>query len=390
LQQYYAVGHAVCATYLYSAVTAIAIENMESKYLPSLDSIWNDIVGKKIYITGGIGTRQFHDEGFGSDYLLPNERAYCETCSSIGFTFWNRRMNLLTGDAKYADLLELTMYNAAIAGVSLSGDRFFYTNPLESNGKNVRQAWDDPPCCPTNMVRFLPEIGSSIYGKTNREIYINQFIGSEAKIAVGGNEITLTQETDYPWGGRISLKFDPKNAADLSVHIRIPGWAQGELLPGGLYNYLNSEASKENVTLKVNGERIGKIQMEKGYAVINRKWEKGDKMELELPMKVQLIVSNPKISDNKGKAVLTRGPFIYCIEETDNRNYFDRDKELFLLTNGLKAEYQSDLLEGVVRINGIASLSSGEEKINITAIPYYAWCNREKGRMKVWIPGLID
>lgn len=385
-QQYYAVGHAVCASYLYSAVTDIAIENRESKYLPALDSIWNDIVGKKLYITGGIGTRQFHDEGFGSAYLLPNDRAYCETCSSIGFTFWNRRMNLLYGDAKYADLTELTMYNAALAGVSLSGDRFFYTNPLESSGNNKRQPWDDPPCCPTNIVRFLPEIGSTIYGKTDKGIYINQFIGNEAKIDVGDQKIYLKMETNYPWDGRIRVKVDPEIPSDLTLHIRIPGWAQAELLPGGLYEYLKDENLKEVVNLKVNGERIHKIHMEWGYAVIDRKWKQGDFVELDLPLNIRLIAGNPRIGDADGKVVLMRGPIVYCLEEVDNEHYFDETDKLYLLPSLLNAEYRKDLLNGVVVIKGRATLSQSNKEIDITAIPYYAWCNREQGQMKVWLP----
>lgn len=388
--QYYAVGHAVRAGYLYSAITDLASEMKGSKYLPALDSIWNDMVGRKMYITGGVGTRQFHDEGFGSAFLLPNDQAYCETCSSVALNYWNRRMNFLHADAKYADYVELTMYNSIISGLSHEGDKTFYTNPLESNGTHQRYVWHNPPCCPTNLVRFLPEIGSTIYGKTDHEIYINQFIGSEAKITVGGNEVTLIQETNYPWGGKISIKIDPKKPAELMLHIRIPGWAQGELLPGGLYEYLSTDGLKENITLKVNGEKISKIQMERGYAVINRKWEKGDKLELELPMKVQLVVSNPKISDNQGKVVLTHGPFIYCIEETDNKKYFDHAGDLFLVPNGLKVENRNDLLDGVSVISGIVSSRSGNEKISITAVPYYAWSNREPGRMKVWLPGLID
>jgi len=385
-QQFYAVGHAVRATYLYSAMTDLSMETKSNKYLQALDSIWNDIVGKKLYITGGIGTRQFHNEGFGSAYLLPNDQAYCETCSSIGFTFWNRRMNMLTGDAKYADLLELTMYNAAIAGVSLSGDRFFYTNILESKGRARRQPWDDPPCCPTNMVRFLPEIGSTIYGKTGKGIYINQFIGNEAKIAMENQEIALKMETDYPWEGSVTLEIDPQAPVDLALHIRIPGWAQGELLPDGLYHYVADDKNPgKEVILKVNGKTIHKIQLEKGYAVIKRKWQKGDKVELELPMQVKLVAGNPRIEDTQGKVVIMRGPIVYCLEETDNKRFFDNANLVYMLPSNLKTKYRNDLLDGIVTISGTASLNDRNKDIDITAIPYYAWCNREEGQMKVWL-----
>lgn len=390
-QQFYAVGHAVRATYLYSAMADLSMEMNNTKYLPALDSIWNDIVGKKLYITGGIGTRQFHDEGFGSAYLLPNDQAYCETCSSIGFTFWNRRMNGLHGDAKYADLAELTMYNAAIAGVSLSGDRFLYTNPLESKGNVRRQPWDNPPCCPTNIVRFLPEIGSTIYGKTEKEIYVNQFIGNEAKISVGNQKINMKMRTDYPWDGKINMEINPETAVDFSLYIRIPGWAQGELLPGGLYSYLPAESnSGKEVTLNVNGKRIQQIQMERGYAVIQRKWKKGDKVELDIPMQVRIVGGSLRMEDKQGKAVIMRGPLVYCIEETDNKNYFEEGIEAMLGPGGLTSEFRTDLLNGVWVIHGKAIVPGKKQEMDITAIPYYAWCNREQGRMKVWLPFLPD
>jgi DUF1680 family protein len=389
-EQYYAIGHAVRAGYLYSSMVDIAMETKESRYLPALDSIWNDIVRKKLYITGGIGTRQFHDEGFGTEYLLPNDQAYCETCANIALTFWNRRMNRLYGNAKYADLVELTMYNSGISGVSLSGDRFFYTNPLESDGKHRRRAWFNPPCCPSNVVRFLPEIGSVIYGKTDDAIYVNQFIGSEATLTLGDQEVTLTQETRFPWDGRISLKVDPVAPNDFKLYIRFPGWARGELLPGDLYHYLEDETLTEKVILKVNGKRIRKIQSERGYAALDRKWEKGDLVELELPMEIRLVAGNPRIEDADGKAVLMRGPMVYCVEEIDNQPYFDHTSVVYLLRSGLKAEYQDELLGGVVTIHGTATLPSREEDVAITAIPYYAWCNRGQGQMKVWLPAQTE
>lgn len=386
-EQYYAVGHAVRAGYLYSSMADIAMENGEAKYLPALDSIWQDIVGKKLYITGGIGTRQFHNEGFGTDYLLPNDQAYCETCSSIALTFWNRRMNLLHGDAKYADLMELTMYNSGISGVSLSGDRFFYANPLESDGKAQRRVWFNPPCCPSNVVRFLPEIGSAIYGRTDHSIYINQFIGSEAAIAVAGQDVTLVQETDYPWDGRVRLRVNPATFVDFTLYIRIPGWALGKLLPGDLYHYLGDETlPKEGVTLKVNGENIRNLHLKKGYAVINRKWKKGDWVELQLPMNARLVAGNPRIEDTRGKAVLMRGPLVYCVEEIDNKRYFDDAANTHLQPAAFEAKYRDDLLNGVVTIEATAFSPTNGEAFRITAVPYYAWNNRGQGRLKVWLP----
>ncbi|MEO6134134.1 MAG: beta-L-arabinofuranosidase domain-containing protein [Ginsengibacter sp.] len=384
--QFYAAGHAVRAGYLYSAVTDISIEKKETKYLAALDSIWNDIVGKKMYITGGVGSRQFHDEGFGSPYLLPNDQAYCETCSGIAFTFWNRRMNMLTGDAKYADIAELTMYNTTLAGVSLSGDKFFYTNPLESKGKNERESWNNPACCPSNIVRFLPEIGSTIYGKTSKAIYINQFIGNTAQISMGDQNITMKMESNYPWDGRINLALDPLKPVDISLHIRIPGWASGELIPGQLYHYAeNKMASTEKVILKVNGIRISSITMEKGYAIIKRNWKKGDKIELVLPMPIKLVAGNDKIESTRGQLAITRGPLVYCLEQTDNKSFFENATDKLLRTLVLKAKYRDDMLNGVMTINGAGVLSGKNENIKITAIPYYAWANREQGQMKVWL-----
>lgn len=389
-QQFHAVGHAVRATYLYSAMTDISIEKKDTKYLVALDSIWNDIVGKKIYITGGIGTRQFHDEGFGSAYQLPSDQAYAETCSNIGLNFWNRRMNRLHGHSKYADLVELTMYNSAISSVSLSGTSFFYTNPLESNGKLKRHTWSNPPCCPTNIVRFLPEIGSTIYGKTKDGIYINQFIGNNTEINIANQKISMLMETNYPWGGRISLKVDPESPVDLALHFRIPGWAQGELLPGGLYQYLDDETNPfKEVVLKINGSKIQHIDMQNGYAVIQRKWKKGDEVELELPMKVRLMTGNTLVESTHGKAAIMRGPVVYCIEETDNKSFFEDPDSTKLVASGLNANYRNDLLEGVVTISGFASCPSKVDKMNITAVPYYAWSNRDQGQMKVWLPFLF-
>ena len=291
------------------------------------------------------------------------------------------------GDAKYADLVELTMYNAAIAGVSISGDRFFYTNPLESQGKNTRSPWDDPPCCPSNIVRFLPEIGSTIYGQRDKEIYINQFIANRTKISVANQEINLNMETGYPWEGSIRLNIDPETPVDFAMYVRIPGWAQNQLLPGGLYHYVDGEPNQgKAVILKVNGSRIQKINMVNGYAVIKRKWKKGDRVELELPMNPRLVAGNSRIADTHGKVVIMRGPLVYCIEETDNKKYFEEGNEAMLGSVGVTSEFKTDLLNGVWVIHGKIIVPGKKQEMDITAIPYYAWCNREQGQMKVWLP----
>jgi DUF1680 family protein len=384
--QHVAVGHAVRAAYLYSGITDVAMATHSSKYLPALNDIWNDITRKKLYVTGAIGTSEFHDEGFGKDYLLPNDKAYCETCSAIALMFWNKRMNLLDADTKYADMLELTMYNSGISGVSLTGDRFFYTNPLESKGKNKRSLWFEPGCCPSNMVRFLPEIGSYLYGKNEDGIFVNQFIASEANIKFKEGEITLKQEGNYPWDGKIRITVNPGTVQDFKLNVRIPGWAKGQWASGGLYNFIDvGKDAKTLVVLSVNGQPLKKLNMSQGYAVIDRKWKKGDLVEMDLPMDVKVVSGNPKIEDIAGKIVLSRGPVVYCVEEVDNPRYFDENNEAVLFTEGITAEYQAGLLGGVVKLKGKAFLVTTNEELDVTAIPYYAWCNRQQGKMKVWM-----
>jgi DUF1680 family protein len=241
------------------------------------------------------------------------------------------------------------------------------------------------------MVRFLPEIGTTIYGKTNDALYINQFIGSEAVITIADTEISIKQETNYPWAGMMNLQVDPEKPLSFAMKIRIPGWVQGELLPGGLYHYLNTKnQSDAKLSLKVNGRRIRKMELKDGYAVIDRKWEEGDRVELELPMDIRVVAGNPRIQDAEGKVVLMRGPVVYCLEEIDNKDFFKNSGKVYLKTNGLQAEYRDDLLNGVMTITGSVTVYETEEDISFTAIPYYAWNNRGQGNMIVWIPDQIN
>ncbi len=382
-QQYYAVGHAVRAAYLYSAMTEIALEKNIDKYTPALDSIWNDIITKKLYITGGIGTRQHHNEGFGTEYLLPNDQAYCETCSSIALTFWNRRMNQLHADAQYADLLELTMYNAAIAGVSLEGDRFFYSNPLASDGSHYRREWFNPPCCPSNMVRFIPEIGTTIYAKTENELYVNQFISSKVNVTLREQEVLVIQETDYPWEGVINLTVDMADPTQFALKMRVPGWAKNKLLPGDLYKYAGAYEDQTNLQVKVNGKKVEALKYESGYIILDREWSSNDEVELVLPMNISLITANQNIQDAMGKLVISRGPVIYCLEGVDNEDYFTQSYAI--RPESLNSEFRDDLLNGVVTIQGKAA-GENDQEIDVRAIPYYAWNNRGKNKMEVWLP----
>ena len=390
--QHEAEGHAVTAAYFYSAASDISAITHSDKYVPALNDIWSDIVNKKMYVTGGVGTSIYHNEGFKKPYEIPIDKAYQETCSSIGMTFWNRRMNWLEGDSKYADLTELIMYNAAISGVSLTGDRFFYTNPIVSNGKHQRKAWFDPACCPSNMVRFLPEIGGTIYAKDKNGIYINQFIGNEAKIRLNNNDISVKLETGFPWDGKVKLTFDPARDTSFVVNIRIPGWARGLYLPGSdLYQFLKENDSKnDDFQVYINSKKARSLTIKRGYVAVDRKWSKGDVIELELPMRIHAVTANAKLVDTHGKIALMRGPIVYCLEETDNPSYFDTTPEALIDPHNHKSEYKKDLLDGVVIINGKASVPGTGKDIVVTAVPYYSWANRTAGKMQVWLPAKLN
>jgi uncharacterized protein len=384
-KQFHATGHGVRAVYMYSAMADLAHETRSDRYLPALDSLWNDIITKKLYVTAGIGTHEFHDEGFGTPYKLPNHSAYCESCSGMGFSFWNRRMNLLHGDAAYADLVELLIYNAAISSVSLSGDKFFYRNPLESEGKSIRRPWFNPACCPSNMVRFLPEIGATIYAKDDNGIYINQFIGNEANIRIGDKNVNLRMETSFPWEGNVDVYVDPTENEAFKLYVRIPAWTTGKFLSNSdIYTFTdNASNSSPGTVIKVNGKRIRKPDITGGYAVIDREWKKGDHLEVEFPMVPHGLAGHPEIEATRGKVALMRGPVVYCLEEIDNPDYFKEAEEPKVGIDELSAEFDENLLGGVVRIKTKAT-TSANTVLEVTYVPYYSWANREVGKMKVW------
>ncbi len=384
-KQFHATGHGVRAVYMYSAMADLAHETRSDRYLPALDSLWHDITTKKLYVTAGIGTHEFHDEGFGTPYKLPNHSAYCESCSGMGFSFWNRRMNLLHGDAAYADLVELLIYNAAISSVSLSGDKFFYRNPLEYEGKSIRRPWFNPACCPSNMVRFLPEIGSTIYAKDADGIYINQFIGNEANIQIINKDVNLRMETSYPWEGNVDVYVDPAKNEAFKLYVRIPAWATGKFLSNSdIYTFTdNASNSGPGTVIKVNGKRIRKPDMAGGYAVIDREWKKGDRVELELPMTPHAVFGHPAIEDTKGKVALMRGPVVYCMEEMDNPAYFNATEEFKVHFDEITSDFEKDVLGGVVSLKSKAS-NAAKTSLEVTYVPYYSWANRDVGKMKVW------
>jgi DUF1680 family protein len=387
IEQDEAVGHAVRAVYMYSGMVDVAQLSGEKAYLDASEKIWDNVVGKKLYITGGIGaTGQW--EGFGKNYDLPNATAYCETCASIGNVFWNHRMFLATADAKYIDVLERTLYNALISGVSLSGDTFFYPNPLESRGQYQRSPWFSCACCPSNIARFVPQVPGYIYAVQENKIYVNLFVDNSTTLETDNNIVQLTQETKYPWDGKVKITVEPKHHAEFAIYVRIPGWTQNKPVPSDLYNYLAD--TKSQVSLRINGRDVP-VKTEKGYVRIDRNWKKGDVIELNLPMQIRRVIANNKVAADIGRVVLERGPIVYCAEGVDNSGHVLN----LLLPNDteLKTEYRKDLLNGVTVIRGKAIAlnynkdlkSIGKKEQEFTAVPYYAWAHRGAGEMAVWL-----
>ncbi|MEE8451195.1 MAG: glycoside hydrolase family 127 protein [Thermoguttaceae bacterium] len=387
VEQTEAVGHSVRAAYLYTGMADVAALTGNMEYVRAIDTIWKDVVGTKLYVTGGIGAAGGH-EGFGGRYELPNMRAYCETCASIANILWNHRMFLMRGDSKYIDVLERTMYNAALSGISMEGDTFFYPNVLESIGQHARSPWFGCACCPSNVARFIPSIPGFAYAQKDNDLYVNLFLGGDVTMDTADNRITLRQETEYPRNGAVKITVAPDKEADFAVNVRIPGWARNEVVPSDLYAFVTNVS--EAVSLKVNGETIP-LTIQKGYARIVRTWKKGDTIELDLPMPVRRIVAHPSVTADKGKVALQRGPLVYCLEGPDNDG-----QVLDLVISDdveLKTQFQPDLLGGVVTISGRAGTARrtldgrivpADSTKPFTAIPYYAWAHRGRAQMTVW------
>lgn len=370
LDQTEAVGHAVRAGYMFSAMADIAAITGDSIYAAAVDKIWEDIACKKTYITGGIGTER-GNEGFDRPYVLPNLTAYCETCASIALTFLNQRLFSLSGKAKYYDLLEKTLYNALISGVSLSGDRFFYPNPLESEGQHQRSEWFGCACCPSNIARFIPAVPGYVYSQTDEAIYVNLFIANTAQIEMRGTNVEIIQKTDYPWNGEVSLIINPKKDLAFCLKIRKPGWTQNEAMPGGLYQFRNP--SHSSVSLKVNNENLNYDTMD-GYILINRKWRKGDQLILDFPMEVREVVADEKIEEDWGKVAFQRGPIIFCAEWPETAT--GRVLNQVIPSNAVvSSQFIPEWLGGtqVVDVEGLR------------LIPYHLWNNRGSGEMEVWM-----
>jgi uncharacterized protein len=388
IQQSEAVGHAVRAAYMYSGMADVAALTGDDAYIRAIDRLWENVVSRKLYLTGGIGARA-QTEAFGADYELPNKQAYNETCAAIALAMWAERMFLLHGDSKYIDVLERVVYNGFLAGVSLQGDKFFYPNPLACDGRSPfnigtlgRAPWFACSCCPGNVVRFVPSLPGYVFAVRDRTIFVNLFVGDSGRVPLADQTVKLSQSTRYPWDGVVAIKVEPERAADFELRVRIPGWATGTPLPSSLYRY--AESTTDPVSLKVNGERAD-FQIDHGYAVLARHWQAGDTIELDLPMPIHRVLADDPLVADHGRVALERGPIVYCAEAIDNGGNI---AQLSLSDDmQLSHEWKPDLLGGVEIVRAQLPSAAADEKASvITAIPYYAWAHRAMGEMAVWLP----
>ncbi|MGA2749463.1 MAG: glycoside hydrolase family 127 protein [Verrucomicrobiota bacterium] len=384
-----AVGHAVRAGYLYSGMADVAALTGDKDYVRAIDAIWENAVGKKLYITGGIGAVGA-GEAFGPDYFLPNMSAYCETCAAVANAFWNQRLFLLHGDAKYVDVLERTLYNGLLSGVSLDGKTFFYPNPLESNRQHSRSPWFGCACCPGNITRFMPSVPGYLYAQKGDTLYVNLFAANNAEIKMDhGRTVKITEETRYPWDGSVTITLHPDAPVNFTVNLRVPGWARDQAVPSDLYKFVDHPNLP--VILKLNGQDVP-IKLDKGYASLSKQWKDGDSIELLLPMPVRRIAANPAVQADRGRIALQRGPIVFCLESPDNPEA--RVRSLMLPDDApLTASFEPALLNGVEVVRGQALLvkRNDQDKLDqipeqFQAIPYFAWANRGRSEMVVWTP----
>lgn len=386
VEQNEAVGHAVRAGYMYAGMADIAALTGDTSYVAAIDRIWDNIVGKKFYITGGVGATN-HGEAFGKNYELPNMTAYCETCAAIAQVYLNYRLFLLHGDARYYDALERSLYNGVISGISIDGGRFFYPNPLASMGQHDRKDWFGCACCPSNAARFIPSLPQYIYAVKDNSLYINLFNGNTMTTKVGGKAVTVEQQTNYPWEGDVDIVIR-KGAGEFALNLRIPGWVRGEVVPSDLYTF--ADGKKLGYTVKVNGEEVSS-ELQNGYFVVSRKWKAGDKVSLHLDMEPRVVRANNKVAADRGRVAIERGPVVYCAEFPDNKC------DIFSVLMNQKPTFST----GSAQIAGISvptimtdvqSLNYGADgklhadDAKLTLIPYFAWNHRGPGNMAVWLP----
>jgi DUF1680 family protein len=370
-------GHAVRAMYLYTGAADVGAAKGDSGYMQAMKTVWEDVVYRNMYVTGGIGSSG-RNEGFSVDYDLPNEEAYSETCASVGMVFWNQRMNLLEGDSKYIDVLERSLYNGALDGLSLTGDHFFYGNPLASSGQHARREWFGTACCPSNISRLVASVGDYIYAKNESGIWLNLFIGNETDFELKGNSVGLKVDTDFPWDGTVKIEVNPEKDTPFDFHLRIPGWVTETPVPGNLYTPVNTEFPIFDI--QING-MPAKFDQKDGYAVLSRTWQKGDIITFTLPLPVRELQARPEVTANTNRVALQRGPLVYCVEGTDN------DGIVSTLVLPSNAEFRVDdyeVLQEPVKAIRFSGMKSGE-KTEAVAIPYYTWANRGKNEMQVWI-----
>ena len=383
-----AVGHAVRAAYMYAGMADVAALTGDKDYIKAIDAIWDNIVTKKLYITGGIGATN-NGEAFGANYELPNMSAYCETCAAIGNVYVNYRLFLLHGESKYYDVLERTLYNGLISGVSLEGNGFFYPNPLESMGQHQRQAWFGCACCPSNICRFIPSLPGYIYAVKGKDVYVNLFLSNSATLDVAGRKLSLTQKTDYPWNGETVLKIDKNSVGEFNLKVRIPGWLRNSVVPSNLYQY--TDGKRLGFSFIINGVTVPLLVSKDGYVNIERKWKKGDEVVICFDMEPRVVRANNKVEADRGKVSIERGPLVYCAEHPDNS--FD------IMGALINQEPQFTLGKGEIAGTPITTLTTDAQTLNfskqgkletkdqkLTLIPYYAWCHRGSGKMRVWLP----
>ena len=385
-------GHAVRAAYLYTAMAMVDALTGGRHYAEALDAIWNDLVSTRIYITGGLGALA-SIEGFGPAYELPNKTAYSETCAAVGNVFFNQGMFLGSGDARYLDVAEISLFNNALAGISLTGDRFFYVNPLEADGEyrfnhglGGRAPWFGCACCPPNISRMILQVPGYMYACGKNRLYLTLYGNSRTTVSMDGIRVGIDQTSDYPFDGKVRMTLTPEKRAAFRLCLRIPTWSAGrEFMPGGLYPYRSAEEC--SATIRVNGEAAD-YDMENGFAVVRRTWKNGDIVELELPMPVRRTSCDPRVRENAGMTAVTRGPLVYCAEGADNGIV----QQLSLTSGEARTRLIAEgPLESMTQIGirGVRDDAGVRTPAEITLIPYYAWNNRgDDQTMRVWLPDL--
>ena len=388
LEQKEAVGHAVRATYMYCGLLDVGVLGGWPEYARTSARLWQDVVRSKLYLTGGLGVASDY-EALGKPYELPNEKAYAETCAAVGNTFWNQRLWQLAGQAQYIDVLERIIYNGLLSGVGLSGDKFFYPNPLASSGNYQRSSWFPVACCPANIARFLATFPQYIYGHTDKAVYLNLFVTSSTTLPLNQTPVRISQETDYPWAGKIKVTLNPVHPVHFGLYLRLPGWARGKPVPSDLYHYL--QPLSQPIIVRLNQKKLP-LKIEKGYLHLERKWSPGDTIELILPLEPRRVIAHPNVKADRGRVAIEYGPLVYCAEGVDHGG---KVTNLLLPDNSpLQAKFQADLLGGVVVISGkalvIETKNQKPKTRELHLIPYCYWANRGANEMAVWLKRLPE